>query len=193
MSHLRTLLATGLLVGAPAGSASAAVYNFTGSNFTQIYGPPYTTSDHVIGSITLTAPLAHQRPLSSVYGMVHDLTFDDGHQIRSWVSGQAFPDTFLCDIQLGTDLNGNINAWSIWLRETPVNQGDLQYDLELYSNNPNSPNLHALVGQGHASNVVCGQIVLTTGAARFNAADVAPWEALPDGLIFRNGFEQPSQ
>jgi len=187
MSHLRSLLACGLLLGATAGSASAATFTFTGGDFNQIYGPPYTTADHVIGTITLTAPLANQRPLSDAFAILHDLQFDDGHQVRTYVAGQSFPDTFVCDIKLGTDLTGKINAWSIWLRETSVSQGSPQSSLELYSGG----NLHEQVGQGNASNVVCGSIVLTNGAARINLADASPWEAIPDGLIFRNGFEQP--
>jgi hypothetical protein len=188
MSHLRSLLAAGLLFGITAGAASADVtYTYTGSNFNLVYGPPYTTGDRITGSVTLTAPLANQRPLSDATNLLKSLEFDDGHQTRSWTQGQPFPDTFVCDIRLGTDANGKINSWAILLRDYTFTEGSPQYSLEFY--NPALNTIYDQVGEGPAKNVVCGSIALSTGASRRNAADVTPWEALPEGLIFRNGFE----
>jgi|GEM_PF-1358493 len=94
-----------LVLGA---SASAATYVYTGEDFNSVM-TPYSASDSVTGSITLTSALADnitsfiQQPSATIVGF----SFSDGLQTitNANATGSAFA--------FKTDANGDITAWQV--------------------------------------------------------------------------------
>jgi hypothetical protein len=94
-----------LALGATCSSAFAdTTYVYTGTDFTFDISP-YTASEMVTGSITLSAPLADNLPLSFVLPVA--FSFSDGVQTLSYANTNS--DTFV----VSTNARGDITNWYI--------------------------------------------------------------------------------
>jgi hypothetical protein len=98
-------------------SNTCVTYFYTGNDYTSTFNqflPGYTTSMNVTGSITFTAPLPADLPLTdiNVLPVFSVPTFFDGlHTIIHF----PLPLTF----QVGTDAFGNIDQWNILAGDDP--------------------------------------------------------------------------
>lgn len=97
----------------PAVAAADTTYSYTGELFNDVSGPPYTTSQRVAGSFTTTAPLPRNRPLSSLDDELIDFSFSDGVQTRTPAN------TFVNELRVSTDADGQIDAWRLVFQATP--------------------------------------------------------------------------
>lgn len=91
--------------------ASSVTYTYTGNDFETVIAP-YTTSDFVSGSFTLTSPLADNMAESAITPASY--SFTDGVQT---FSSAAPPAEVTFDV--GTDASGNIDTWVIELNSGP--------------------------------------------------------------------------
>jgi hypothetical protein len=99
------------------------IYSYTGNPFTQVI-PPYTTSDFLTVTLTLSAPLADNLNLLSV--SPQSFTFSDGE----FTIDNTTPGVFSPAFFLSTDSAGNISNWSI-----SVQLASLTFDLFTTTNN----------------------------------------------------------
>jgi hypothetical protein len=101
---LAALVLTQCLSGVQFADADA-IYTYTGNNFTMVTSP-YTTSDKVTGSITLSTALP-----DNFNGLVtpESFTFTDGHQT---ITG---PEMHNSSFSFRTDGSGNMIGWFIIL------------------------------------------------------------------------------
>lgn len=172
---MRTLLAI-LAASASALAASgtpAATYVYTGAPFTEA-SAPYQLGQRVTGSLELVQPLPpNLAPTDVPIANFVDLLFVDGQQVRTRAN------TFICRLVLGTDAQGNINAWMIWLRADTVGAGNSRFSLETF----NIPGFTAdLVGIGVFPSA-CDSGALQP---RASTQDAGSWQS---GVLFASGFE----
>lgn len=100
------------LFGGPPGSPTT--YDYLGEPF-QNAPSPYTLTDRISGSVTLTAPLPALNPLEmDLAPFLVDFAFNDGVQTRS------VADSAVCALRLGTGTAGDIANWQLSLRELPL-------------------------------------------------------------------------
>ena len=99
--------------------AQTYTYTYTGNNFTSVanaanetsYGIlPYTTSDQITGSMTLSAPLGDNYEGSPSATLVSFL-FIDGVGPQN-IGGNSFEFPYVMDSTFGTDSSGNIVSWN---------------------------------------------------------------------------------
>jgi hypothetical protein len=112
-------MAVVLQLGMLAGSAQTYVYTYTGNDFTSVanaanetsYGIlPYTTSDKITGSMTLSAPLGDNYEGNPSATLVSFL-FIDGVGPQN-IGGNSFEFPYVMDSTFGTDSSGNIVSWN---------------------------------------------------------------------------------
>jgi hypothetical protein len=107
-------LALAVLAVSPAALlADTYVYTYTGLDFTDASGP-YTTSDSVTGSFTLSSALPDDLTSFTTIAPV-SFSFSDGVDTISNTSFDLDGDSFAVE----TDGSGNITAWSIYLVAGP--------------------------------------------------------------------------
>ncbi len=98
----------------PAESANAAVtYTYVGPNFNVLVpdasvSTHFTTSDHITGTVTFSAPLAANLPLTSEIANLTDFTFSAGPETLTKATAN-----FLTTFEISTDASGNITGWLI--------------------------------------------------------------------------------
>ena len=153
--------------------AKAATYSYRGSSFTEA-GVPYALGEQVTGTLELVTALPPNMPASDIpQADFVDLLFVDGQQVRTGAN------TVICRLVLGTDAQGRINVWNVWLRAANVTVGNGRYSLETY----NVPGFTAdLVGVGVFTNF-CDSGTLDPRALTQTAGS---WSSDP---VFANGFE----
>lgn len=104
VTALATVVVSMLLAASPGNARADVVYTYTGNDFTTFYAP-YTGSDYVTLSITLSTPL----PPNFVFQLVTPLSFtaSDGVQTITNTDAAAAP------IALSTNSLGAITEWGI--------------------------------------------------------------------------------
>lgn len=162
-----------LVVALQSSVAAAATYTYHGTGFTEA-GAPYALGQRVTGTLELVQALPPNMPASDIpQANFVDLLFVDGQQVRTGAN------TVICRLVLGTDAQGRINVWNIWLRAANVTAGNGRYSLETY----NVPGFTAdLVGVGVFANF-CDSGALNPRALTQSAGS---WLNDP---VFANGFE----
>jgi hypothetical protein len=122
---MRTTLGLSLAVGlfvfwSPATLRADAVYTYTGTPYTFVVGPTYTTSMFVSGSFTLSSALADNlAPQTVISSLVTAFTFTDG--VQTFTESPDINWAF----DIGTDASGNINSWFICAGTEPGFGGPL--------------------------------------------------------------------
>lgn len=113
--------------GTPA--LTPTTYDYVGEPFTAP-PPPYSATDRVSGSVTLTGPLPTLNPLDlDLAPFLIDFAFGDGVQTRTSA------DSAVCLIRFGTGAAGNIANWQVSLRELPLPMpGNAQQFIDSNSN-----------------------------------------------------------
>ncbi len=116
-------IAVVLHLGVLAGSAQTYIYTYTGNDFTSVFnaagelgygGVPYTTSSHISGYISFSAPLGDNYAGNPSATML-------SYNFTDWVGPQSaagslmegrlgFP--YVMDSTFGTDSSGNIVSWN---------------------------------------------------------------------------------
>src|SRR5450432_3499664 len=119
---MQKILRAGLLLGCAAFSFHTAVcvaapttYNYTGNDFNSV-SFPYTTSDSVTGSITLSGPLANN---ITVFNAITPLSFS----FSDGISGETVTNTTPAvgsSFSFKTDGSGNITQWQALVDITSV-------------------------------------------------------------------------
>jgi hypothetical protein len=106
--------ATVSTVGA-SGAKADVVYSYTGNDFNSFSTPalPYTTSDFVSLTLTLSAPLGDKLTNASVTPI--SFTISDGVDTLDITSAPLTDDTF----QFSTSSNGTITGWDIDVIRSP--------------------------------------------------------------------------
>ena len=112
-SFLLTALFVCALTIAPFATIYADVtYSYTGKNLGPdpgyTFSPYYTTSDSVLGTITLTSALGAGMSLTDITGMITSFSFTDGAQAYTQASSLTVE-----DFKVATDGSGNIDAWQV--------------------------------------------------------------------------------
>jgi hypothetical protein len=105
--------------------ASPVTYSYLGLPFTSA-GSPWTTSDFVSGSLTVSAPFAANLSLSPYAGgnsisLVTSYSLSDG--LYTWSTS----DSFVGDLNVSTNSNGTITAWDLTLLGNSGFPGSLLY------------------------------------------------------------------
>jgi hypothetical protein len=113
-------LALGFIaLGSTSAIAQTYIYTYTGNDFTSVanaanetsYGIlPYTTSDKITGSMTLSAPLGDNYEGSPAATLVSFL-FIDGVGPQN-IGGNSFQFPYVMNSTFGTDSSGNIVSWN---------------------------------------------------------------------------------
>ncbi len=133
---------------------NSAEYAYTGVPF-DFADPPWTVGDRVTGEISLAGPLPASFPIMDITFALEDFRFEDGVQTRTPAN------TTVCQFEVGTNAQGEIVYWALYLREEPFpGAGMTQRTLDSYSDSFTND----LVGEGPADTTTCGQIVLTLAA-----------------------------
>ena len=108
------MVAIGLVLGLSAPAWAVAIYTYTGNPFTT--APlPYTFSDYVTVSMTLTNPIAPSQNLLNVVPDLVTLTMSDGVQTLD-LSNPNLASTVAA---FSTDVTGTITGWSVGLFQNP--------------------------------------------------------------------------
>jgi hypothetical protein len=116
------VIAVVLQLGILAGSAQTYIYTYTGNDFTSVFnaagegfygGVPYTTSSHITGYISFSAPLGDNysgNPSATL--LSYNFTDGVGPQSAagSMAGGLGFP--YVMDSTFGTDSSGAIVSWN---------------------------------------------------------------------------------
>jgi hypothetical protein len=105
-----------------AGASADAIYSYTGNDFTTA-SAPYTTSDFVSLTLTLSAPLPDNANLVNVVPDVVSFHVSDG--VFSYTFPVEFPATLMQSpvLDFSTDATGNIIEWAVRLIAAPSNSG----------------------------------------------------------------------
>lgn len=112
----KILIGTVVLASLVCGHVYAAVYNFTGQNFTTVNGS-YTTAMRITGIITTSVPIPPNSALLDISGILTSWSFNDGVQTINNVNGAFSP--FNLPL-FTTDGGGNITAVSLAVFATPL-------------------------------------------------------------------------
>lgn len=109
-ANMRAMAALALAsVLAPLASAHAAVnYTYTGADFINAHDP-FTTSEHVTGTVTFAAPLAANLNLANVFPNITAFNFTAGPET---LTNLTFNPSF-SQFEISTDAAGAITAWHI--------------------------------------------------------------------------------
>jgi PEP-CTERM motif-containing protein len=109
-ANMRALAALALASAlAPLASAQAAVtYAYTGADFLGAHDP-FTTSEHVTGTVTFATPLAANLNLADAFPDITAFSFTAGPETLSNLTYAPFFSQF----QVSTDSTGAITAWHI--------------------------------------------------------------------------------
>ncbi len=111
MKHGRIGEAAALTSLLTLGAQAATTYTYTGVDFSAVFAPPYTTSDHISGSFVVDAPLAANLPFTAVTPTA--FAFSDGVYT---VTNSTLDAT--SDFAVATDALGNISAWTVSISGT---------------------------------------------------------------------------
>src|SRR5271165_368740 len=113
------------ILGAASLSATTITYNYSGNNFTTATSP-YTTSDSITGSFTVSSPLPAGLSFGSNPGAcgncagnistaVLGYSFFDG--VNTWnPTNTATSGAYAAEFYVGTDSQGNFTTWDVVLR-----------------------------------------------------------------------------
>jgi hypothetical protein len=102
-----------LLLSATGAWADTFTYTYTGNDFTLVQGP-YTTSDSVMGTIVLSAPLpANLSSFTDETALLISYSFSDGVQTLTNLNSHA------ADFAFQTSPLGAITLWDIEFRTVP--------------------------------------------------------------------------
>jgi hypothetical protein len=94
---------------APVASAYAAVnYTYTGADFINAHDP-FTTSEHVTGTVTFATPLAANLNLADAFPNITAFNFTAGPET---LTNLTFNPSF-SQFEISTDATGAITAWEI--------------------------------------------------------------------------------
>jgi len=93
-------------------------YTYTGNPFTDVTGPPYTTSDRVTGTVTLASPLGINLPFGTA---VTPLAFSFSDGVQTITNLNANPGSIF---EFGTGPTGAITGWGIAVDTGLVNPPD---------------------------------------------------------------------
>jgi len=93
-------------------------YTHTGNPFTDVTGPPYTTSDRVTGTVTLASPLGINLPFGTT---VTPLAFSFSDGVQTITNLNANPGSIF---EFGTGPTGAITGWGIAVDTGLVNPPD---------------------------------------------------------------------
>ncbi|HEY1926653.1 MAG TPA: PEPxxWA-CTERM sorting domain-containing protein [Caulobacteraceae bacterium] len=94
---------------APLASAHAAVtYAYTGANFINAHDP-FTTSEHVTGTVTFATPLAANLNLANAFPNITAFSFTAGPETLTNLTYAPFFSQF----EISTDATGAVTAWHI--------------------------------------------------------------------------------
>ncbi len=94
---------------APLASAHAAVnYAYTGADFINAHDP-FTTSEHVTGTVTFAAPLAANLNLANAFPHITAFSFTAGPETLTNLTFNPF----FSEFEVSTDATGAITAWHI--------------------------------------------------------------------------------
>ena len=94
---------------APLASAHAAVsYTYTGADFINAHDP-FTTSEHVTGTVTFATPLAADLNLANAFPDITAFSFTAGPET---LTNLTFNPSF-SEFEISTDAKGAITAWHI--------------------------------------------------------------------------------
>ena len=104
------VLFIGLIPGLSAPAWAVAVYTYTGDDFTAVVSP-YTTSDHVTVSMTLSSPLAPNQASQSVTPSA--ISMQDGVQTLDLSNSTLEVASF-------STVSGTIASWDVNLVDTTV-------------------------------------------------------------------------
>ena len=172
MNPFKILCVLSLSLGIDAASASS-IYGYQGAVFTEA-SAPYQLGQRISGSLELTAALpANMAPADIPRANVVGFNFFDSQQNRD------FTNTTVCRLVLGTDANGNINVWNMWMRQETPGPGDVRFSMEIQSRPEFTGDL---VGSA-VFPTACGNATLQPRAASFTPGN---WSLDP---LFANGFE----
>ena len=140
-------------------------YSYEGNFFNDVLGGTYSTSDRVTGTFDTAAPLAPNLPLTDITDAVASYSFFDGVLTRN------AEDSYVVLFKVGTDGNGDIDEWSIFVVEGPPATaiGEIRHYTETHL-------LPAVVTKDLGATGQCGVIVdgICVG---FNSSDYgATWD-----------------
>ncbi len=112
MRLFRHMLAAATVLLCPFVALADTTYTYTGQDFTDVsnvfFNPtPYTTSNFIEGSFTVSAPLAADLVAETL--TVKSFSFTDGHQT---ISSPTDSDVFT----ISTDSSGSIVVWDVLLQ-----------------------------------------------------------------------------
>jgi hypothetical protein len=123
MKFAAAAIAQAAMFAASPASAAQVIYDYTGNNFTSVFSSGYTTSDKIIGTLTLSAALpASLSILTDETALVTSYSFSDG--VNTFTTG-------CCDtgnqtiFEFMTDASGNITNWLVTLETDDNHAGDL--------------------------------------------------------------------
>jgi len=88
-------------------------YHYTGAPFTAA-DPPWSVGERVLGSITVDRGLPANTIVANLESALLNFSFNDGVQTRNQDNSEV------CQFGVSTDGNGEIVAWTIGLRESPL-------------------------------------------------------------------------
>lgn len=163
---------TALIGWTLAAPVAAQNYYYRGGPFTQA-DAPYLLGEHIAGTLILDSALPANRPLADIpQASLVSFTFADSQQSRTPTN------TTVCRLALGTDAQGVINAWNIWMRATDLVAGTTRFSLETY-------NIPGFVGDFVGSGdfpTACGNGTLNPRAASLTAGSWLPDAILTDGF-----------
>lgn len=121
MGTMKLAYGLGVLLVATMGAQAAmadTTYTYTGKDFTSA-GSPFSTSDFVSGSFTISAPLADDLSLDDIAGDLVSYSFSDGVDTLT----QTNSSTAVFDVS--TDTNGLITQWHITLLNAPLDTKEI--------------------------------------------------------------------
>jgi len=90
---------------------ATSVYTYTGNDFSDVTGP-YTTSDSITGSLTISSPLAANLMFSENNVTPIAYSFTDG--VQTFTNNSALTDVIF---GFATDSEGNITGWLVSLSD----------------------------------------------------------------------------
>lgn len=163
IGYVATALILGVLASEP--SRASTVYSYEGHNYTSVLNDPffsyqYTTSEHISGSFTLSAPLADNLSNYNFAPLVTNFSFTDGTSFP-WTPSFSFLDP---GSTVSTDSLGNITSW--WFNITDTGSIPPYFDHYITSSSSPSSTFDAVFVSA------CSDISFLTGACFATAAQI---------------------